>query len=47
MTAALERLRTHGLVSGSSFSEEGLRFHHHLETQTGAMQQSIIDTVGS
>jgi hypothetical protein len=47
MTAALERLRARGLVSGSSFSEEGLRFRHHLEAQTDAMQQSIIDAVGS
>ena len=30
----LERLRGRGLVSGSSFSEEGLRFRHRLEAQT-------------
>jgi hypothetical protein len=47
MTEALERLRARGLVSGSSLSEEGLRFRHHLEAQTDAMQQSIIDAVGS
>lgn len=47
MTEALERLRTRGLVSGSSLSEEGLRFRHHLEAQTDAMQQSIIDAVRS
>jgi len=47
MTAALERLRGRGLVAGSSFSEEGLRFRHRLEAQTDAMQQSIIDAIGS
>ena len=47
MTEALERLRGRGLVSGSGFSDEGLRFRHHLEAQTDAMQQSIIDAVGS
>jgi hypothetical protein len=46
-TAALERLRTRGLVSGSSLTEEGLRFRHGLEAQTDAMQQSIIDAIGS
>jgi len=46
MTAALERLRGRGLVSGSSLSEEGLRFRGRLEVQTDAMQQSIIDAVG-
>jgi hypothetical protein len=47
MTAALERLRGRGLVSGSSFSEEGLQFRHRLEDQTDAMQQSIIDAMSS
>jgi hypothetical protein len=46
MTAALERLRGRGLVSGSILSEEGLRFRDRLEAQTDAMQQSIIDGVG-
>jgi len=46
LTAALERLRGRGLVSGSSLSEEGLRFRGRLEVQTDAMQQSIIDAVG-
>jgi hypothetical protein len=47
MTAALERLRGRGLVAGSTFSEEGLRLRHRLEAQTDAMQQSIIDAMGS
>jgi hypothetical protein len=47
MTAALERLQGRGLVSESSFSEEGLRFRHRLEAQTDAMQQSIINAMGS
>ncbi|MCA1820515.1 MAG: hypothetical protein LC644_01740 [Pseudonocardia sp.] len=47
MTAAFERLRARGLVSGSSLSEEGLRFRGRLEAETDAMQQSIIDAVGS
>jgi hypothetical protein len=47
MTAALERLRGRGLVLGASLSEEGVRFRHHLEAHTDAMQQSIIDAVGS
>lgn len=47
MTEALERLQGRGLVWGSSLSEEGLRFRHHLEAQTDAMQQSIIGALGS
>ena len=47
MTAALQRLRERGMVSQSSLSEEGLRFRGRLEAQTDAMQQSIIDAVGS
>lgn len=43
MTAALERLRGRGLVSGSILNEEGLRFRGRLEAQNYAMQQSIID----
>ena len=47
MTAALQRLRERGMVSESSLSEEGLRFRGRLEAQTDAMQQSIINAVGS